>query len=158
MQLNKETKEKLKAFVAGKMTWAEVEGMTAAEACGIAQTACELASEGKLEQARVLLEGLVASNPLDAAARSALGTVFQKLGRIEEAMAEYDGALTMDPRNVVALANRGELKLRRNDESGYQDLVSAVQLDATGKTAAGKRAQSLLKAIALAAVRQSAQA
>lgn len=85
MNISNEIKAKLQAFVQGKMTWAEVEGMTAEEASGIAQTACELAAEGKLEQARVLLEGLVATNPYDAAAHAALGTVFQKMDRLDEA-------------------------------------------------------------------------
>ena len=155
MEISNETKAKLQAFVQGKMTWAEVEGMTAEEATGIAQTACELAAEGKLEQARTLLEGLVATNPHDAAAHAALGTVFQKLGRTEDAFAEYDAAIALDDRNVVALANRGELKLKRNDETGYQDLTLAAQEDLNGQTAAGRRAQALLKALAMAAVRAS---
>ena len=38
------TAEKLKAFVRGEVTWAEVEGMTFEEAKAIAQVGCDLAA------------------------------------------------------------------------------------------------------------------
>ena len=79
------TAEKLKAFVRGDLTWAEVEGMTFEEAKAIAQVGCDLAAAGRYEEARILFEGLVEGNPKDSASRAALGTVYQKLGRLEDA-------------------------------------------------------------------------
>jgi predicted Zn-dependent protease len=143
-----EVLRKLAAFANDELTWAELEGMTPEQAASIAQTACDLAEVGQLDPARILLEGLVATNPRDAGARAALGTVYQKLGRPDEALEEYNGALRWDPKQVVALANRGELRLHRGDAGGGEDLVSAVSADPAGSTAAGKRAQVLVKAIA----------
>ncbi|MDC0709830.1 tetratricopeptide repeat protein [Stigmatella sp. ncwal1] len=152
MELQKETAEKLKAFARGEMTWAEVEGMTFAEAKAIAQVGCELAAVGRYEEARILFEGLVAGNPKDAASRAALGTVYQKLGRLEEALTEYSAALEQDPRHPVALAHRGELYLRQGKRQGFTDISLAVEADPQGKTAAGRRARALVKAITLVAV------
>lgn len=140
-------RERLKAYVRGEATWAEVEGMTKGEARAIAQVGCELAAAGRLEEARVLFEGLVEGNPKDAASRAALGTVYQKLGRLDEALAEYTAALAEQPRNPVALANRGELRLRAGDRQGYAGLAQAMEADPHGETAAGRRARSLVESI-----------
>ncbi|WNG60504.1 tetratricopeptide repeat protein [Archangium gephyra] len=145
------TAEKLKAFVRGEVTWAEVEGMTFAEAKAIAQVGCDLAAAGRYEEARILFEGLVEGNPKDSASRAALGTVYQKLGRLEDAVTEYCAALERDPANPVALVNRGELYLRRGNRQGFTDLANAVEADPRGETSAGRRARALVRAIALAA-------
>ncbi len=150
--MDTEMKRKLGAFARGEMTWAEVEGMTFEEAKAIAQVGCDLAGAGRYEEARVLFEGLVAGNPKDAASRAALGTVYQKLGRLQEALTEYGEALERDPANPVALVNRGELNLLQGNRQGFTDLANAVESDPNGETSAGRRARALVKAIALAAV------
>ena len=152
MEIRSETVGKLKAFARGEVTWAEVEGMTFEQAKSIAQVGCELAAAGRYEEARILFEGLVEGNPKDAASRAALGTVYQKLGRLEDAVTEYSAALARDPANPVALVNRGELYLRRGNRQGFTDLAHAVEADPKGQTSAGRRAKALVRAIALAAV------
>lgn len=152
MRMESGAVQRLKAFARGESTWAEVEGMTFEEAKAIAQVGCDLAAAGRLEEARILFEGLVEGNPKDTAARAALGTVYQKLGRLEEAISEYSAALAREPGNPVALANRGELYLRKGDRQGFTDLANAVDADPHGETAAGRRARALVKAIALVAV------
>jgi Flp pilus assembly protein TadD len=146
------TVEKLKAFVRGERTWAEVEGMTFQEAKAIAQVGCDLAAAGRYEEARILFEGLVEGNPKDAASRAALGTVYQRLGRQQDALTEYSAALERDPHNPVALANRGELYLQQGNRQGFTDLAHAVEADPHGETTGGRRAKALVKAIAMAAV------
>jgi Flp pilus assembly protein TadD len=152
MEIETETVGKLKAFARGEMTWAEVEGMTFEEAKAIAQVGCELAAAGRYEEARILFEGLVEGNPKDTASRAALGTVYQKLGRLQDAIAEYSAALERDPHNPVALVNRGELYLRQGERQGFTDVANAVEADPHGNTAAGRRARALVKAITLVAV------
>ncbi|XXF76666.1 tetratricopeptide repeat protein [Myxococcaceae bacterium GXIMD 01537] len=154
MELSGETVERLRTFARGEVTWAEAEGMTFEEAQAIAKVGCELAAAGRLEEARILFEGLVAGNPKDAAARAALGTVYQKLGRTEDALREYSAALERDPRNPVALVNRGEIYLKRANRQGFTDVADAVEADPNGETAAGRRAKALVQAITLVAVEQ----
>lgn len=135
----------LSDFAAGKATWAQVEGMTQLDATEIAELACEFAARGRLEHARVLLEGLVVGNPLDAGAAAALGTVYQKLERTDEAMVQYNAALGVDPAHPVALANRGELRLRLGDVAGLGDLTEAIRLDRGLPLAAIKRAREIVR-------------
>lgn len=132
-------------------TIAEAAGLTFEDAKAIAEIGCDLAAAGRLEEARVLFEGLVEINPKDAAARAALGTVYQKQGRLEDAVSEYTAAIGLDEQQPVALANRGELRLRRNDAGGMEDLVAATRADPGGVTIAARRARALIGALAQAA-------
>ena len=152
MQMQSGAVTRLRAFARGEATWAEVEGMTFEEAKAIARVGCDLAAAGRCEEARILFEGLVEGNPKDAASHAALGTVYQKLGRVQDAITEYTAALERDARNPVALTNRGELYLRQGNRQGFTDIANAVEADPHGETSAGRRARALVKAIALAAV------
>ena len=140
-------REKLLAFVRGEMTWAEVEGITRGDAMRMARTGVELAAAGRLREAALVFEAMVEMNPRDAGAHAALGTVYQKLGRTEDAVRAYGEALALDPAHPVALGNRGELLLRLGRREGYADVAAAVSADPGGRTAAGRRAARLAKAI-----------
>ncbi len=142
-----ELKEMLLKVARGELTLAELEGMTAEHARALWDIGCELATAGRLEEARVVFAGLVASNPKDASVHAALGTVLQKLSRVDEALRSYEQALALEASNPVALGNRGELRLKAGDRGGLYDLRRAVQVDPTGRTAAARRARELLKAL-----------
>ncbi len=146
---------RIKGFLKGELTPAELEGMTWEQAAAIAEAGCELAESGRLEEARVLFEGLVEMNPRDAAAHAALGTVYQKLTLLPDALRAYSTAIALDPLHPVALAHRGELRLRSGDDEGYGDLQSAVASDPKGETAAGARAAAQIAAIAQTSVSRS---
>lgn len=143
---------RFRSFLQGNMTWAQVEGMSWQEAKAIAQVGCDLAAAGRMEEARIIFEGLVEGNPKDSAMHSALGTVYQKLGRIEDAMLSYNTAVELEPKNPVALGNRGELRLKSGDRKGFGDLALAVEADPHGETNAGRRSKALVKAITMKAV------
>ena len=145
-------REKLLAFARGEATWAEVEGITAADAARMARTGVELAQAGRLREAALVFEAMVEINPKDAGAHAALGTVYQKLGRTEDALVAYGAALARDPTHPVALGNRGELLLRLGRREGFGDVAAAVAADPDGKPAAGRRAARLAKAITADAV------
>ena len=148
--LDEGTRERMRRFVENELTWAEVEGMTTQQAAQISRIGCDLAAAGRLNDARIIFEGLVAGNPKDTAAHSALGTVYARLQRKPEAIGCFDKALALFDKNVIALANRGELRLRSGDVGGLQDLARAVEVDARGVSAAGRRARILLAAMAKA--------
>ena len=140
-------RERLLAFARGEGTWAEVEGITAADAARIARTGVELAQAGRLREAALVFEAMVEMNPRDAGAHAALGTVYQKLGRADDAVRAYGEALAHDPGHPVALGNRGELLLRLGRREGFGDVAAAVAADPEGRTAAGRRAARLARAI-----------
>ena len=129
-----------------------MEGITAGDAERIARTGVELAAAGQLREAALIFEAMVEMNPLDAGAHGALGTVYQKLERAEDALRAYGAALAIDRAHPVALGNRGELLLRLGRREGFADVAAAVQADPEGKTAAGRRAARLARAITADAV------
>lgn len=146
--LSGEARARLRAWARGELTWAEVEGVSARQARAIARVGCDLARGGRLEEARIVFEGLVSLNPRDGGCHAALGTVLQKLGDLPGARAAYEAALAVDAANPVALVNRGELRLRAGDGGGREDLRRARDADPDGKTASGRRARALLVALA----------
>ena len=150
--MDRNARERLRAFARGEATWAEVEGITARDAERMARTGVELAQAGRLREAALVFEAMVEINPRDAGAHAALGTVYQKLGRNDDAVRAYGEALARDPRHPVALGNRGELLLRQGRQEGFGDVAAAVAADPEGRTAAGRRAARLAKAITADAV------
>ena len=132
--MGRNEREKLLAFARGDATWAEVEGITAADAARMARTGVELAQAGRLREASLVFEAMVEVNPRDAGAHAALE------------------ALARDASHPVALGNRGELLLRLGRREGFGDVAAAVAADPEGRTAAGRRAARLAKAITADAV------
>lgn len=125
------------------MSLAQDIGLQFDEIRAIAQAGCDLAKIGDHDGARVVFEGMVELNPNDASAWAALGTVYQKLGRPEDAERAYREALRFNPRHPVALGNLGELKLGRGESDAEEYLLRAAS--AGTATAASMRAKALLK-------------
>ena len=96
-----EERERLLAFARGEATWAEVEGVTAAEAARMASTGVELARAGRLREAALVFEAMVEINPRDAGAHAALGTVYQKLSVTQQMDRNDDKKTSKDDRKKV---------------------------------------------------------
>lgn len=69
----------------------------------------------------------VAANPADFRARTLMGYALRHLGRLEEAVAAYDGALAVKPDYAEAVEYRGIAHLLRGDRAAaardYRKLV-----------------------------------
>jgi len=73
----------------------------------------------------------VALSPKSAAVLDSLGFVQLRLGHNAEAIAAYDQALGLAPREIHSLYGRGIAYLRQGDKArGQADLAAAVKLDA----------------------------
>lgn len=64
--------------------------------------------EGQFEPARILLEGLLASDPGHAWCHQALGTVFQRTGNFPLAIRHFQRAVQLDDTLAPAWAGLGE--------------------------------------------------
>ncbi|MBL9038326.1 MAG: tetratricopeptide repeat protein [Archangium sp.] len=122
-------------------TLAQQLGFSAEDADQLCRFGCELASAGQLDDARVMFEGVLTLNPFDAVTRAALGAVLQECGDIEAAERAYGEALAIDPSTPIARLNRGELRLKRGDAGGVDDLRVVADLN----TSVGTRARAVLK-------------
>jgi len=147
MRLDPRFAENVARWARGEITWAQVEGFTSKQARDFAQAGYDLARRGQFKKAVVIFEGLIAMNPYDHSSRASLGAVYQRLGRTGDAVREYDQAIATNGRNVVALANRGEIRLQQGDPGGAEDLRKAVEFDPRMLTVSANRARALLKSL-----------
>ncbi len=117
------TEENFKKFLFGKITWAQLEGMTMEQAYAIAEFGYTMYQQGRYKDARTLFEGLVIGNPYDPYFHAMLG--------------------------AISYVNRGELLLQHGEfEYAMEDLKAAIELDPEGKNPASLRARALAAATA----------
>ncbi|MBI2378523.1 MAG: tetratricopeptide repeat protein [Deltaproteobacteria bacterium] len=143
------TPENFKKFLFGKITWAQLEGMTMEQAYAIAEFGYTMYQQGRYKDARTLFEGLVIGNPYDPYFHSMLGAIYTKLDMHEEAAQEFSIAIELDPEDINSYVNRGELLLQHGEfEYAMEDLKAAIDLDPDGKNPATLRARALAAATA----------
>ena len=141
--------ENLTNFVLGKITWAELTGLTMQDAYAFAEIAYNLFEQGKYDQAQTIVEGLVISNPYDGYFHSLLGSIYGRKGMHEEAQEEYSIAIELNPKDLASHVNRAEILLQHGEiEKALYDLKSAVDLDPKGDQPFGIRARALAQATA----------
>jgi tetratricopeptide (TPR) repeat protein len=80
-----------------------------------------------------------------------LGSVYQKQGFVDGALEEYSLSLALDPANVEAYVNRGELLIQKGMfEQAASDFKNAVELDPAGTNPSVNRARALASMTAAA--------
>lgn len=105
----------------------------------------QLFERGKIEEARVIFEGLVDTDKKNAFAHTMLGTIYLALKDGSRALALFQAALAIDPHDVPALVYRGELRLKKGKtKSALEDLERAVGLGEPGD-AFVERAKHLIR-------------
>jgi predicted Zn-dependent protease len=122
-------------------TLAQHIGITSEQAQAITARAWDLVDVGELDGAAAVFTGLRALNPGDAGIQAALGSVFHQQGKVADAMSAYDAAIKLDGNTVLARVNRGELRCKKGDRGGVDDLKIAAGIP----SAVQARAKSLLK-------------
>lgn len=86
---------------------------------------------GRVEEARVIFEGLVGTGAKDSFAHTMLGTIYLALKDQPRALGLFQLALEIDPNDVSALVYRGEIRLNRGKVRGaLEDLTRALKLGA----------------------------
>lgn len=122
-------------------TLAQFGGFTPDQLDAIASQAFEAMEAGDLEGAAVLLRGLLVLDPNDSMIHAALGSVLHEQGEFSEAERLYTQAIALDDRAVLAFVNRGELRCKRGDLAGVDDLKVAASLSSPVQS----RAKALLR-------------
>ena len=137
---------RLQQFIRGQITLGELQGVSKKEPHRIAELGHRFLSEGKLDNATKIFEGLIALDPHDDYAFTALGAIAQQRGELEVAEELYARAIALNPTSSIAHARRGEVlaALGRSKEAG-QDLLRAIELD--GELRAAQRAKAALAAL-----------
>ncbi|MBI2066644.1 MAG: tetratricopeptide repeat protein [Deltaproteobacteria bacterium] len=103
---------------------------------------------GRYEEAKKIFETLVAIDHANHYYHTALGGVYQKLGRYVDAVVEYTRAHRLRPKDLCSYVNRGEIYLKhKNFRKAAEDFRAAIQLDPDGKNLWANRARSLVIAL-----------
>lgn len=90
------------------------------------------------DQGVAAAEAAVKEKPNDVAGRLGLATTYARAGRNEEAVAQYDEVLRVDPKNRGALLGRGTLWFRTGEYAkAKDDLTAFVGGSGTGEFASG---------------------
>ncbi len=143
--------DKVEDFIMGEATLGQLYGITIEEAYSVAELGYTLFEQGRMKEAQTVFQGLVISNPYDAYFHSILGAIYQKKGFVEGAVEEYTIALGLDPANIEAAVNRGELLMSKGFfEQAANDFKHALQLDPDGTNPVVNRARILASVTAAA--------
>jgi tetratricopeptide (TPR) repeat protein len=143
--------DRVEKFIMGEATLGQLYGITIEEAYSVAELAYTLMEQGRLKEAQTVFQGLVISNPYDAYFHTALGSIYQKQGIVDGAIEEYSISLGLDPSNVEAYVNRGELLIQTGYfEQAAKDFKAAMELDPDGHNPSVNRARALASVTAAA--------
>jgi tetratricopeptide (TPR) repeat protein len=138
----------LEEFIQGDSTWAEVQGIPQQMLLDIAERGYLKFKSGRMKEAEILFKGLSALDHKTAYYHTALGAIYQKQENYLDALAEYTAAIELDPEDVTAYVNRGEIYyLLGSDDLPMQDFEAAIQLDPGAKDPWANRARFLKKQV-----------
>jgi Flp pilus assembly protein TadD len=152
--------DRVEKFIMGELTLGQLYGISIEEAYSMAELGYTMLEQGRLKDAQGVFQGLVIGNPYDAYFHTVLGSIYQKQENIDGAVEEYSIAIGLDPANMEAYVNRGELLMRKgNFQQAAGDFKNALDLDPDGRSPSANRARALasVTAAALASALSSAK-
>ncbi|MFN0062534.1 MAG: tetratricopeptide repeat protein [Myxococcaceae bacterium] len=137
---SKAAEEKLTALAQrwadGKASLRDVRGYTEEELYLVARMAYLFYYQGKLDEARTLFQGLYAVDPSDGYVARALGVVELAAGNNTGALAAYDVAVKLNPRDAAAYVGRAEVRIAMGERAlAVQDLRQALEVEPEGDLA-----------------------
>jgi len=140
--------ELLHAFSNRKISFAGLVGLEQKKIKQVAEMGYVKLRHGRFEEARKIFEVLTFIDHKNFFHHLALAGAYQKLKKYVDAIFQYSEAIKIDPKNLNAFVNRGEVYLRnRNYRRAAEDFREAILLDQRGKDRFSNRARSLVIAI-----------
>jgi len=137
--LDKQVAELLK----GKETIADALDMSLEDILALSQMARQLAEQGQLDKAQVMLEGLVTLDPQNPYLYTCLGCVYMQRKMDKAAFTAFSAALAFNPNDIVAHTYVGEIALEHGDvDAAVKHFQKAVELDPEGRDPYANRART----------------
>lgn len=135
----------VRKWAEGGETLRELKGYSSEELHCISQLGYTLFLNGKVRDARIVFEGLVAVDPKNEYYYRALGVVYHREGDPERALRQFGHAITVSGRrSVAAYVNRAEVHIARRDhERALADLDDALQLARDPREPLARKARAL---------------
>lgn len=103
---------------------------------------------GRYQEAAEIFQLLATLDSVNAYYHTALGGVYQKLGKYVDSVVSYTKSIRLNPKELCCHVNRGEIYLRhKNYRKAADDFRNAIVLDPNGKNLWANRARSLVIAL-----------
>lgn len=135
-------------FAQHKISAADLMGMPRKKLSRLAEIGYVKYKYGRYEDALQIFKTLATLDSVNTYYHTALGGVYQKLGRFVDSVVSYTRALRINPQDVCPHVNRGEIYLRhKNYRKAADDFKSAIVLDPQGRNLWANRARSLVIAL-----------
>ncbi len=117
---------------------------TQEEAIDLATMGHQLFEAGRVDEAQVIFEGLVATRAKESFPYTMLGTIYLAQGHLEKASKLFSAALVLDPSDTAAIVYKAEIRLhRRPSRTAVAALTRVAQGDREDPFV--RRARKLLK-------------
>lgn len=123
-------------------------GYTELDISHLVSLAFKLLEEGKLDNARVIYEGIHALNPENVDAMMGLGSIYTHQSHTDQAIELFTRVLEEDPENKFALLQRGESYIKVGGEQelklAVNDFKTIMDLDPQVESREAKRALAII--------------
>ena len=134
----------VRRWAQGESTLQEIKGYAPEELYAISQHGYTLFLNGKVRDAQVIFEGLVAIDPRNDYYYRALGVVYHRQGDAERAIRQFTHAITVAPKSAAGYVNRAEVHIARRDiEQATADLDAAVRVSRNLSDPVAQKAMAL---------------
>lgn len=124
------SRERVQRWLRGEMTLQELNGITGAEMVDIARLGYQLYENGRYADAKTVFSGLSALDPGESYYLTALGAIHLAENDLDSGLKCFDRAIVVNPDDLAAHANRGELHLSQGRlTEALNDFQEALRLD-----------------------------
>jgi Flp pilus assembly protein TadD len=148
-------KNKLEQFGKGEIRFTQIFNFDAHQIASLLICGHNFFSQGRLEEAKSIFNGLALLDPDNPYVNSILGAIYQGMEQYDVAILRYTRAIEMYPQDVVSLTNRAEIYLNQGKFlEAAQDLKKVIESDPENKTPAANRAR-LLAALTAESLQQA---
>jgi predicted Zn-dependent protease len=123
-------------------------GINGRKIAALLVTGHRMYTQGRLNQARRIFEGLAVLDNTSHYVQGILGSIHQKQKQYDLALLRYNNAIALFPDDIHSLTNRGEIFVQfgRFHEAA-EDFKKAIQLDPDRKDPSANRARLLVSLV-----------
>jgi tetratricopeptide (TPR) repeat protein len=141
------TPQRVEKWLKGEINLQQLTAISGPEMLQMAIIGFSMYEQGRYNEAKMIFQGLVSLDPKESYFLTALGAVHLAEDDLEGAKKYLDASIKVNPKEIAAFVNRGEVNLRQgNVLEAAQDFTKAVELDPQGKDPLTTRAKVLAAA------------